>query len=149
MEFRHHSGTIDSVKINNWLKLCHQIVVAAKNNKPVKKLDATRTGTRTLNHRFKVLMSGINITSDVKKFFGKRMRKFIREDGQPQTVQTNETSIMTDERRRSFFRTINLGLRNVRGQQYIDQIRAFMNDGFLEEAQSLLNSVILRQRRGQ
>ena len=110
VEFRHHSGTIDSVKINNWLKLCHQIVVASKNNKPVKKLDATRTGTRTLNHRFKVLMSGINITSDVKKFFGKRMRKFIREDGQPQTVQNNVSTpidpinINTEEQARAIAR---------------------------------------------
>ena len=86
VEFRHHSGTTDFGKISNWVLLCMSIVNAAKNGKPIKKMDSNRFGTRPLGHRFSVLFNGLDVDSTVKSFFRKRMKHFIKLDGQPESV---------------------------------------------------------------
>lgn len=86
VEFRHHSGTTDFAKISNWVLLCMSIVNAAKNGKPIKKMDSNRFGTRPLGHRFSVLFNGLDVDSTVKTFFRKRMKHFIKLDGQPESV---------------------------------------------------------------
>ena len=106
VEFRHHSGTINFEKISKWVRLCHSVVMAGKNKKPVKKIDITRNGTRTLNHRFKVLMGGLTIDSTAENFFRKRMKHFIQQDGQPITVQNISTNTDVE----NLVRLISLGL---------------------------------------
>jgi len=86
VEFRHHSGTVDFDKISNWVLLCMSIVNAAKNGKPIKKMESWMIGTRPLNHRFSVLFNALDVDSTVKTFFRKRMKHFIKLDGQPQSV---------------------------------------------------------------
>lgn len=86
VEFRHHSGTTDFAKISNWVLVCMSIVNAAKNGKPIKKMESNRFGTRPLGHRFSVLFNGLDVDSTVKTFFRKRMKHFIKLDGQPESV---------------------------------------------------------------
>jgi len=86
IEFRHHSGTTEATKIVNWIYLCNQIVVAGRNNKPVKSICVDQTHTRTLQHRFKVMFKPLGSSTNLIKYFKSRMTKFLKEDGEPSTV---------------------------------------------------------------
>ena len=83
VEFRHHSGTTDFTKISNWIMICMSVVNAAQNGKPIKKMERRREFTRSLSHRFSVLFKGLDVDSNVKTYFRKRMKHFIKLDGHP------------------------------------------------------------------
>ena len=146
VEFRHHSGTVNFEKISKWVRLCHSVVMACKNNKPVKKIDATRNGTRTLNHRFKVLMNGLTIDSTAENFFRKRMKHFIQQDGQPRTVQIG--TVQTNP-----IDVVNRLIRQIEStgrfsNANLDEIYMLRNEGELVQANTLALAEISRIREG-
>ena len=78
IEFRHHAGTTDSVKIANWLKLCMTMVQAADDMRTVKVKDEDTFAT--YNNKLGLMLKGLGkventlIDATVKRFFTKRRR---------------------------------------------------------------------------
>ncbi len=94
VEFRQHSGTTELVKIWNWVQFVHRFVEVSNTNSYVKSINPNKQVLRKILPRSDIMFDGLKINdtnfAHVKVFYKKRMKHFIKQDGQ---------STWTEERR--------------------------------------------------
>jgi hypothetical protein len=79
LEFRHHSGTVEFEKIQNWVIITNQIIETCKTNKRIKKATDARLAKWQENDRHMMydFYTQIGISgTEVAKYIGNRKKKF-------------------------------------------------------------------------
>lgn len=80
VEFRHHSGTTDYDKVVNWLMLTNSMLADADNNKSIKTGQNDQTPKQKLTVMLGAAVRTGGITSEIRKYYTSRQRKFEREE---------------------------------------------------------------------
>lgn len=81
VEFRHHSGTINPQKIDNWVRVCIAMTHLADNARSIKVKDTDLNDAYA--NKLSVLFNGLSkgcdlITSDIRRFYTKRRKQLCR-----------------------------------------------------------------------
>jgi len=91
VEFRQHSGTTEFAKIWNWIKFVHRFVEVSNTTSSVKSINPNKETLRNILPRADIMFKGLNLNdltlADVKVFYKKRMKHFIKQDGQSTWTQ--------------------------------------------------------------
>jgi len=72
VEFRHHSGTVDAVKVENYIRLTYAMVQDAQDHTAVKAFSEQFTAKEALDTMLAGLVRRARLTQDVAKFYKAR-----------------------------------------------------------------------------
>jgi hypothetical protein len=88
VEFRHHHGTVDKVKVENWARLCMRMVLAAADETlvvpPLALLnsltESAENADRVRAERFETFMTLVKASDEEKTYFAGRVAHFAQQD---------------------------------------------------------------------